>query len=467
MIANDWQNDKYVKNWMELLGNERTEENYKRDFPKFLEWIAADNGDGQPNTPYRTPTDIIDSRLQHLTTVDIVKRQYWEKVVIKYKNYLQTVRQENGKPYRMATIHGHLRTVQSFFSKNGAKLQFSRGDLKINPSEADKVDNEWTPTNEDVRLLYRLADGARDRAILLTLYQSGFSEVDTAQMMIESFPFYNENGNWALDSTEDLYRKQRREKTNEWQQTCLSREALEEIRIMLQNRGFPKEGYLFVSFRGEPLGVRGINEIFKGSYGTVKGECIKKMGLVEKAFNGKSKLWQTKHLRDAYKNGLIKAKLPQELIDVMFGHRRQGAKNDYSIAEDTIRESYKEAFKFLTINGYGSQARKIEELQKKQDEDRKHLEAKMQEDHDALMTVIKQQQKTIDEKTKKITDMLSDANKIVASMTTVLESLQAERKQREETEKWLNSLSDEELAERTAKMVKHAHDIAKTKRENP
>ena len=95
--------------------------------------------------------------------------------------------------------------------------------------------------------------------------------------------------------------------------------------------------------------------------------------VVKKGFNGKCKLWQTKHLRDAYKNGLLRAKLPQEIVDVMFGHKRDGAKADYAVAEVTITESYKEAFKFLTINGYGSQLHKVEELEQKFDLQNKTL----------------------------------------------------------------------------------------------
>lgn len=194
------------------------------EFAKFLEFVK--------DTEYKTPTQIIESRIQHLTSSDLSKRRYWEMQLVKYKNYLET------KNMRMATVHSQLRTVMSFFAKNGVKLLFSRGELKTNPSEKDKVDTEWIPSNE-VRLLYRLCDSARDRAVLLTLYQSGFSEVDVASMKIEIFPFYDAKGNWAIPTTEDLYRKQRREKTNQWQQTCISREALEEIRIMLQQRGFP------------------------------------------------------------------------------------------------------------------------------------------------------------------------------------------------------------------------------------
>jgi hypothetical protein len=45
----------------------------------------------------------------------------------------------------------NLEPLLSFFSKNGVKLAFSRVELKINPSEKDKVKTEWIPSNEEVR----------------------------------------------------------------------------------------------------------------------------------------------------------------------------------------------------------------------------------------------------------------------------------------------------------------------------
>jgi hypothetical protein len=86
-----------------------------------------------------------------------------------------------------------------------------------------------------------MAKDARDRAILLVLYQSGFSEVDVAAMKIKDFGFINEKGEWANSASEDVYHARLREKTNILQQSCISREALEEIRIMLQSRGFPQK----------------------------------------------------------------------------------------------------------------------------------------------------------------------------------------------------------------------------------
>jgi site-specific recombinase XerD len=188
-----------VKNWFELLGNQRTIKNYSEEFPKFLKYIDA-------QTPYKTPSQIIESRLEHLTTQDLLKRRYWENQTIKYKNYLES------KNLRMATVKSHIRTVMSFFSKTGVKLSFNRGELKVNPSEKDKVIREWIPSNEEIRLLYRMAKDSRDRAILLVLYQSGFSEVDVATMKIEDFGFYDEKGNWAIGANEDVYHARLREK---------------------------------------------------------------------------------------------------------------------------------------------------------------------------------------------------------------------------------------------------------------
>jgi hypothetical protein len=56
----NWKEDKLVKNWFELLGNERTIRNYSEGFLKFLKYVRT-------QTPYKTPSQIIESRLEHLT----------------------------------------------------------------------------------------------------------------------------------------------------------------------------------------------------------------------------------------------------------------------------------------------------------------------------------------------------------------------------------------------------------------
>lgn len=336
-MSNSWLNDRVIVEWFEVVSNKRTQENYRREFPYFLEYVTQ-------NTGYRTPTEIIESRMQQLRSQDMNERRFWETLGIKYMHSLEA------KGYRKTTITTYLRTMLSFFSHAHVKLEYARKELlgAIEPNQAEKVQKDWIPSNEDVRLLYRMTQSARDRSILLTLYQSGFAPVDVCALNIENFDFYTETGEWKQQQNSDYYIAKLREKTNILTQTCISREALEDIRIMLQSRGYPTTGALFVSVHGQRLTPRDINNIIKS--------------VVTLAFNGKAKLWKTKNLRDSYRNALVKARIPDDCIDAMFGHQRQGAKGSYNLSEDTIRAMYAEAFKFLTINGYGEQSKQISEL---------------------------------------------------------------------------------------------------------
>jgi len=225
-----WDNDPKVMEWFKLIGNARTIFNYSHDFGFFMEYVEA-------NTEFKTPSEIFDSRREDLTSNDMPTRRRWEDIV---KNYLDNLN-KNPKDYRANTKKSYIRTVESFFSKLHLPLEYSKNELKFEPSQKEKVSKEWIPSNEEIRLLYRMANSSRDRAILLTLYQSGFSEVDVCNMKIEDFPFYDQNESWNIPLNEDLYHERLREKTNISQKTCISREALEEIRIMLQSRGFPKK----------------------------------------------------------------------------------------------------------------------------------------------------------------------------------------------------------------------------------
>jgi site-specific recombinase XerD len=339
-ITNDWKNDPYIKKWFEIVNTERTLENYRRDFPKFLEFVHLTTEFKNP-----TPTQIIESRIQHLKSDDMNVRRFWEDVGIKYMHSLED------KEFRKNTIKTYLTPMQSFFSKNHVKLSYSRGELDPRPKGKGRgkaMSKEWIPDREDVKTLYRFGDSPRDRAILLTLFQSGVSEVDATNILIEDFDFFDDIGNWKIDTTQHLYWSNERSKSRELFQTCLSSEALEEIRIYLQSRGNPKEGNLFVSFRGEPLKTRDMNAIIKR--------------IVEKAFNGRVKEWRTKNLRDGYMNALEQSKVPQKIADLMVGHKPSGAKSNYKVSEATIKMNYTDAFKFLSINGASQQAKKIEEI---------------------------------------------------------------------------------------------------------
>ena len=363
-----WLNDKYVKNWLENLKSERTVSNYKERFPKFLEWIK------------RTPTEIIKSRLEHLTTQDLAKRRFWEKQLVKFTRYVESLVDNEGKRTLSTwSIKGIQTCVQSFFSHNGVRLQFARKELDVEPAQRETVEKEWIPSNEDVRMLYKGCKSARDRGVVLTLYQSGFSEVDVSNMQIEDFDFYDKDGNWQLKPYEDVYHARHREKTNILQQTCISRECIEDIRTMLQSRQFPQKGFLFVSQKGEQFTPRFINDMIKE--------------IVKTHLGYKQAEWKTKHLRDSFMSALRRAKIPQELKDSMVGHKRKGARASYKITEIEVLEAYDSAFKYFSVNGVGSGTRKLEQL-----------EIDFKQKHGELAEIIANQQTEIKKLEKAVED---------------------------------------------------------------
>jgi integrase len=327
----NWLKDQYVKEWFVGL-SDASKDNYTNEFPKWLEFIKM------------TPTQQIEKRLNDIRSDNPRERAFFERKMIEFKNMLVE------KGYSKNTIEkNYLRTVQSFFGRNRLPLKFKRGELTVERTE--KVEKVWIPSNEEVRVLYSVAD-LRDRALLLVLYHSGFSEADVSNMNVEDFDFYNEKGEWTL-SEGHLYHKRYREKTDIAHETCISEEALHDIKLMLQARGFPKKGALFVSHKGDRLSVRFIHDALKR--------------VCKKALPEQAKDFETKSLRDAYHDALARAEIKEGIAKRMFGHKPQGAEASYYVSPATIKEAYSKAFKYLTINSGRREREVIEKLTTKLD----------------------------------------------------------------------------------------------------
>jgi integrase len=312
----NFKQDEFYQRWVNGL-SPRTKENYNANFQGWLAFINM------------TPTEQINKRMQDSTSTNIVERQFFEDMFRKYKVSL-----EQRGDLKPSAIKSMLIPVASFFSRNGLKLQLKRGDWES--TLTNEVQIRAKLTRDDVRQMYLHAD-LRDRALLLTLAQSGLSEVDVSCLKVESFPKL-----YTIPSGEHLFFEKRREKTNEMQATCLSAEALHDIKAMLSERGNPETGYLFTSRtykQGEPLLVKTINEAMKK--------------LAEKTFNKKrAKQFKTKQLRSFYNSALLSAGVqPQEIKDLMFGHQRRGARGHYDYDENTIVKNYKRVFEYMSVNG--------------------------------------------------------------------------------------------------------------------
>jgi hypothetical protein len=312
-----YQDDKYIKSWLVGL-SERTRLNY---IEGFADWYTFMN---------MTPTQMIEKRLKDTSSDSMADRMFFEQKFRACKQHL-----EDSGTLSPIAIKSQLIPVASFFSRNGLKLQLKRGDWESNQVQKVKT-AKLKLEKEDIKSMYTHGN-TRDRALLLVLAQSGFSEVDVSNFKIEDM-----KGIYTAPETEHFYIEKNREKTGEEQATCLSYEALHDIKAWLQERGNPQEGYLFTGMtvsKGEKLEVRAIHDAMKA--------------LAKKAFGAeKAKQFKTKKLRSFYNSALLRANIqPQEIKDLMFGHQRRGARGHYDYDEQTIRENYTKAFEHMSING--------------------------------------------------------------------------------------------------------------------
>jgi hypothetical protein len=363
-LDRSYEKDQFVQSWIKGL-SDRTKENYLNEFKKWLDFCKM------------SPTEQIKRRMQNLTSQDLTERLYFENQFRGFKENLE----KTGK-YRPDSVKTLLRTVASFFSRNGLPLALKTGDWSS--TQTQQVTTRMKLSKDNIKSLYAHGN-LRDRSLLLVLAQSGFSEVDVSNLKIEQLKGLYEN-----PETEHYFIEKPREKTGIVQATCLSYEAVHDIKAMLSERGNPQSGYLFVSQtkgKGEQLETRTINEAMKS--------------LAEKAFGAeKAKDFKTKALRSFYNSALLRADIKPECKDLMMGHERQSARKYYDYDEQMIKESYTKAFEFLSING--TQTR----------EDVKKLTEKMT----FLETRYEHQETIINEQRKAIEELLKTQREIMSKM---------------------------------------------------
>lgn len=377
-----YESDEYFQKWLTGLAD-RTKKNYTEEYNMWHEFIGM------------TPTEQIEKRLKDTASMDMTERMFFENKFREFKENL-----EKKGELRPSSVKTYLKSVASFFSRNGLPLNLKRGDWQT--TQTQEIIKRFKLSKEDVKAMY-VHGNLRDRSLLLVLAQSGFSEADVSEMKIENLKGIMEN-----PETEHYFLEKGREKTGEIQATCFSYEAVHDIKAMLQERGNPTEGYLFVSTTkglGDKLEVRSINDAMKT--------------LAEKTFGAeKAKEFKTKSLRSFYNSALLRSGIKQEIKDLLMGHSRAGARKAYDYDEYTIKEAYQKAFEYLSING----------IQTRQDI--KQLKEDMNE-------IIGAQQVEISELKQKIENTDATAKETAEQLKIVVQEL------REISEK-MGKLSDEE-----------------------
>jgi len=335
----EWEKDPYAKKWIEGLA-EKSKEVYKYGFNNWMEFIQI------------PPTNQIKKRIRDLQSLNPKERNWFEDVVLEYKRMLEV------QGYSGKTLLNKITPIRSFFTAHRVSLHFRRGELTGKKPKSKEI-LKFAPTNEEIRAMHNIAS-VRDRSLITFLYHTGFSPVDTLKQNVGDIidAFKNEEGHYLIQT--------HRSKTGVPHVTCLSCEAIFDLKAMLKERGLnvkeilenpehpDRKLPLFVTPRGERLTTRFLNE------------AIKK--IAEKALPPeRAERFKTKSLRDSYNTALLESEITQEIKDLLFGHKRSGAKSSYAFTEDIIRQAYIKAFKKLSINGFRQTKKQIAELEKKFD----------------------------------------------------------------------------------------------------
>jgi len=299
---------KSVQYWLEGL-DQRTKKNYLESLPKFISYIKMN------------PDDMIAQRKEDLKSEDKNTQRKWEHTVKTWYREQYDVAIQEGKS--TWTPFSHLRTVLSFFSRNDMPLKFKRKDLPYPTKKAKRTGLRI----EDIKTLYENVESLRDKALLLTLLQSGLSEIDLCKLNISDVPM--EKLKEGL-----VYLEGYREKTKEPYQTCIGSDACICIERMLKAKvNFEPNEPLFLSVHGERMQPRFINESLQ--------PIAQRIGLKE---------FKVKALRDLFHDALLRSRLSADVKDRMMGHMVSGARKHYEISPTTIIESYQTAYQYLTIN---------------------------------------------------------------------------------------------------------------------
>jgi site-specific recombinase XerC len=264
--------------------------------------------------------------MKDITSQDPKTRFRWEHRVLEYKTFLET---QKLKPW---TVHTLLTAVLSFFSRNRQKLQFRKGDL----GSPKPVRHEWIPSNAQVRMVYQISS-LRDKVGLLLAYQCGLNPVDIESLNIEEMPIYDSEGKVPI--MEHQYFEVDRSKTGMLTQTCLSHELLHDIDLYLKGRGYPKEGALLISHKGERLSGKDLNTTLKEYFKLALGKEGEKFHITK--------------LRKAYQNALDNTPtISKNFSEIMMGHSL-GVTGHYSKpSAQEIKIAYDQVFPKLSINGY-------------------------------------------------------------------------------------------------------------------
>ncbi len=261
----------------------KTIRNYKNTLPYFFLFVDED------------PDTVIANRKKDIVSADATESERYERKTILYAKSL-TERGLAG-----FAVSGYVSRIQGFFVNNGKRLSLDLHKLRVSKARKRK---KYSPSNEDVRLLFSKADSALHRLIVALMYQNGPAPKDASLLTCGDYP----REPW-------VYFERSRSKTGEVWRSISTPDVCNCLNAYLAVRGrFELSDPLFVGREG-PLDSVGLSQVIH--------ELIMKCP----ELRGIPGLKPTS-LRDAFEDALVDAEIYQKIKEALMAHN-SGIEKEY------------------------------------------------------------------------------------------------------------------------------------------
>jgi len=286
---------------------EVTRQNYYRVLPGYFLYLNED------------PDQVIEQRRNDIGNKNYEQAENYERKTMAFANTLLS------KGHSGRGVQGVIGRIQGFFANNSRRYSLDMRRLKL--PKARKV-QKYSPTNEELRHLYTIADNSRDRLIIALMYQNGLAPVDVSCLSVGDLP----SEQWA-------YYEKSRSKTGEIFRAIITPDIAYELKTYLKIRGNPS--------KGEPLFTGRQGQLDNQAISGIISELIEKSGL--DGNNG----FKPTSLRDALEDALVEANVNHKIKEALMGHvssieHEYGGQNKLII---NVVEAMKKTYPLLTLNG--------------------------------------------------------------------------------------------------------------------
>jgi len=332
-------NDPALKRWLDSITRPGTRYNYRAAFKAYVLFTGM------------TASSLIDEALadakkdirerQDIVLARLVKFYNWLKTEYPRRSRGKGLHEVVGKGVSDKLAHCYVNSIRSFYATYNVTVRLKGRHRLPKPRVQNK---RMKVTAEQVKLLVDHARTPRDRAIILTMFQSGM-DVST----LCSLKYGDVSEGLAKNETPmklDLYRP----KTGTEYYTFLGKDAVAALKAYIadvKSRGvqFKPDTPLFIKERGkQPLETNHVQNML--------AVVAKKAGLVDNENNGKQFNPLSPHaLRESFGSIMINSGVPDTIVDFWLGHEIGEMAEAYKATQyESLKHMYAEREKLLSVN---------------------------------------------------------------------------------------------------------------------